>query len=123
MLIVADEASVLEDPGEGPLDHPAPRQHLEALGVGAAANDLEGDMRLVGGPLHEATGIAAIGEDAFDERVALARALERQLAAIAVLHVGGMDANREEPAIGVGQDVALASGDLLARIIALFAPF
>jgi hypothetical protein len=34
-----------------------------------------------------------------------------------------MNANREEPAIGVGQDVALAPGDLLARIIALFAPF
>ena len=80
-------------------------------------------MGLVGGPLHEATGVAAIGEDAGDEGVALARALERQLAAVAILDVGGMDADREEPAIGVGQDVALAPGDLLARVIALVAPF
>ncbi len=80
-------------------------------------------MRLVGGPLDEAAGVAAIGEDASDERVALARALERQLAAVAILNVGGMDTDREEAAIGVGQDVALAPGDLLARVIALFAPF
>jgi hypothetical protein len=39
------------------------------------------------------------------------------------LNISGMDANREEPAIGISQDVALAPGDLLARIIALFAPF
>ena len=123
MLIVADEAAVLEDPGEGPLDHPASWQHLEAFGVGAAADDLEGDVGLVGGPLHEAAGVAAIGEDAGDERVALARALERQLAAVAVLNVGTMNADRKQPAIGVGQDVALTPGDLLACIIALFAPF
>lgn len=91
MLIVTDEAAVLEDPGEGPLDHPAPWQHLEAPGVGAAADDLQGDVGLVGGPVNEAAGIAAIGKDTGDKWVALARALERQLAAIAVLNVGTMD--------------------------------
>lgn len=80
-------------------------------------------MRLVGSPMHEAAGVAAIGEDAFHERVALARSLERQLAAVTVLNVGGMDADRKQPAIGVGQDVALATGDLLAGVIALVAPF
>ena len=89
----------------------------------AAADDLKGDVRLVGGPLDEAAGVAAIGEDASDEGVALARALKRQLAAITVLNVGAMNADGEEPAIAIGQDVALAPGDLLARIIALFAPF
>ena len=123
VVIVADEAPVLEDPGEGALHHPASWQHLEALGMSAAADDLEGDVGLVGGPVHETTGVATVGEDPRDEGVALARALERQLAAIEILHVGGMDANCEEPAIGVGQDVALASGDLLARVMALVAPF
>jgi hypothetical protein len=73
--------------------------------------------------LHETAGIAAIGEDAGDERVALARSLQRQLAAVAVLDVGTVDADREQPAVGVGQDVAFAPGDLLARVIALVAPF
>lgn len=89
----------------------------------AAADDLEGDVRLVGRPPDKPARIAAIGEDTGDEGVALARSLERQLAAIAVLNVSGMDANGEEPAVGVGQDVALAPGDLLARIVALVTPF
>jgi hypothetical protein len=89
----------------------------------AAADDLEGDVGLVGGPLDETASVAAVGEDAGDEGVALARALERQLAAVAILDVGTMDADSEEPTIGVGQDVALAPGDLLARVVALFAPF
>ena len=91
--------------------------------MSAATDDLEFDVRLVGGPLHEAAGVAAIGEDAAYEGVALTGAFERQLAAIAVLDVGAMDADREEPAIGVGQDVALAPSDLLAGVIALVAPF
>ena len=80
-------------------------------------------MGLVGSPMHEPAGVAAIGEDPGDEGVALARAFERQLATVTVLNISGMNANREQPAIGVGQDVALAPGDLLARIIALVAPF
>ena len=80
-------------------------------------------LRLVGGPVHEATGVAAIGEDASDEGEALAGCLERQLAAVAVLDVGAMHPDGEEPAVGIGQDVALAPGDLLARVIAFVAPF
>ena len=91
--------------------------------MSAAADDLEGDVGLVGGPVHEPAGVATIGEDPRDERVALARALERQLASIPVLDVGTMHPDGEQPAIGVSQDVPLAPGDLLASIIALVAPF
>jgi len=73
--------------------------------------------------MHEAPGVAAIGEDAGDEGEALAGGLERQLGTVTVLDVSGMDADGEEPTIGVGQDMALATGDLLARIIAFVAPF
>lgn len=62
------------------------------------------------------------GEDAGDEGKALARCLKRQLAAVAVLEIGTVNADGEEPTIGVCQDM-LASGDLLARVIALVAPF
>jgi hypothetical protein len=91
--------------------------------VDAAADDLERDVGLVGGPADEPARITAVGKDAGDEGEALARALERQLAAVAILDVSAVNTNGEEPAIGVGQDVALAPGDLLARVIALFAPF
>jgi hypothetical protein len=32
LLVVAGEPAVLDDPGEGPLDHPVAAQHLKARG-------------------------------------------------------------------------------------------
>ena len=72
LLIVADEAAVLDDPGEGPLDHPAAAQHLEALGGRIAFDDLDDDVGFVLGPAYKATGVAAIGKGAFNERVSCA---------------------------------------------------
>src|SRR5918994_6660620 len=62
LLVVADETAVLEDPGEGSFDDPAAAQHLEALGGGAAFDDLDDDVGLVLGPAHQPPGIAAVGE-------------------------------------------------------------
>jgi len=63
LLVVASEAAVLHDPGEGSLDNPAPWQHLEAFGSGVSANDLLDDMGLVLRPGAEAARIAAVGID------------------------------------------------------------
>jgi len=41
---------------------------------------------------------------------------------IPVLDIGGMDEDEDEVAAGIGQDVALATLDLLARIIAANPP-
>jgi hypothetical protein len=37
LLVAAVETPVLENQGKGAVNYPAPRQHLEALGLGAAA--------------------------------------------------------------------------------------
>jgi hypothetical protein len=55
----------------------------------------------------------------FNERVSCPGRLEHRLAAVAILDAGGMDLDGEEPTVGVGQDMALAAFDLLARVIAL----
>ena len=117
-LLVTDEAAVLDDPGEGSLDDPPAAQNLEALG-GAAFDDLDADVGLVLGPAHEPPGMADIGEGAGHEGIACTRGLEYGFAAVTVLDAGGMDLHGEQPSIGVGQDVALAPVDLLARIVTL----
>lgn len=67
--------------------------------------------------------LAAVGKDASDEGEAVTGRLEWQLTAVTVLDVGAMHPDAEKPAIGVGQDVPFAPGDLLARVIAFVAPF
>ena len=61
--------------------------------------------------------IAGIGEDALDERKKAAGAsIDNQPRPVAVLNVGGMDDDVQQEAERIDQDMALAPGDLLARI-------
>jgi hypothetical protein len=61
--------------------------------------------------------IAGIGEDARDEgEQAAGASIENQARPIAVLNVGGMNDNVQQEAERIDQDMALAPGDLLARI-------
>ena len=84
---------------------------------------LNDHVGLVLGPAHYLPGIAAIGEGAGHEGVAWAGGLEHRFAAVAVLDASSMDLHGEQPSIGVGQDVALATVDLLARVVTLRSPF
>ena len=79
-------------------------------------------MRPLLGPVDQAPGIAAIGEGMLYERVSGPEALQHALGPVAILDVGAMDMDGEQPTIGVGQDVALAAPYLLARIVAPGAP-
>ncbi len=47
----------------------------------------------------------------------LRRLPEQRLCAVAVLHAGGMDADGQQQAERIGQDVALAAKHLLAGIV------
>ena len=60
------------------------------------------------------------GEDPLDEGEKAARApIENQPRPVAVLNIAGMDDDVQQKAKRIDQDVALAPGDLLARIVAL----
>src|SRR5207237_8768534 len=61
--------------------------------------------------------IAGIGKDALDEGEEAAGApIENQARPVAFLNVGGMNDDVQQEAERVDQDMALAPGDLLARI-------
>lgn len=116
-LVIAGETPVAADPGEGAFHDPALGQHHEASDV-AALDDLErpaagaGDERA-----HLRPGVAAIGDDALDEREAPPRLAQQRLGAIAILDIGGMDVDVQQQALRVDEDVALAAEDLLAGIV------
>jgi hypothetical protein len=116
-LVVTSQPPVSADPGQRPLDNPTLWQHDKAVLV-AAAHDLE---RPCAGPsqsgFHLAALVACITDDALDEREGAARLLQESLCTIAILYAGGMNAHGQEQAQRVGQDVALATCDLLARVI------
>ena len=107
MLIIADEAAVLDDPREGPFHHPPSLDHSEADLLGAALHHLQDNVSPVLGPAHEPTRVAAIHVSEFNEGKAKAGALQDALGSVPVLDVGPMHLDGKEPPVGVGQDVAL----------------
>ena len=117
-LVVAGQTATPADPGERPLDDPAFGQHHEAVLL-AAADDLQlprsgpGHCRFHLRPL-----IARVADEALDEGEALPGLAQQRFRAVAILDAGGMDCDRQQKAECVGQDVALAAENLLARIVA-----
>lgn len=117
-LIVACQTATPADPGEGSLDDPAFGQHHEAVPI-AAADDLKsprsgsGDDRF-----HVRSLVAGIADETLDEGEALPGLAQQGFRAVAILHAGGVDDDRQQQAERVGQDVALAAENLLARIVA-----
>ena len=123
LFVVPDEASALHDPGESTFHEPAPADNDEAFHPGHAANDLEDDMGLILRPGDQPSGVAAVREDAFEEGKAAPGSLEDALRPVAVLDVGAVDLDREQPAVGIRQNMTLAPVDALSGVIAFGAPF
>ena len=97
------------------------------MGV-AAFDDLQAPAACIGDDLrHPWSLIAGIGEDALDEGEQAARLAQQFAGAVAILHIGGMHAHAQQEAERIDKDVALAPGNLLARVIPLWvkrrAPF
>ena len=74
-------------------------------------------------PGDQLAGIAAVCEDALDEGETPPGSLQDALRPVAILNVGAVDLDREQPAVGVGQNVPLAAVDALSGVIAFGSPF
>ena len=119
-LEIARQAAIAANPGQGSFDDPALGQHDEFVQF-VALDDLDHPTTGAGSRSRGAWSlVTGIGEDAFDEREQAAGApIENQPRPVAVLKVGGMDDDVQQKTERIDQDVALAPGDLLARIIPL----
>src|SRR5438105_13237922 len=116
-LEIACQAAIAADPSQGSLDDPAPGQDDEFVQF-VALDDLQHPTTGAGSGSRGACSlITGIGEDALDEREEAAGAsIENQARPVAILNIGGMNDNVQQETERVDQDMALAPGDLLARI-------
>ena len=116
------EPSTSAEPGEGALDHPAAREQNKAPGGVAAAHDLERPLPM---PLKRADELVAcvapIGEEVAQPREAVADCLDEIDRPVAILNAGSVDGDEQHQSERIGDDVTLASHDLLARIVAPWA--
>ena len=86
----------------------------------AALDDFNVPAAGVGDDLcHLCSLVAGIGEDALDKGERAACRAEQVTGAVAILHVAGMDRDAQQEAERIDEDMALAAGDLLARVEAL----
>ena len=117
-LEVFGETPVATDPSQGALDDPAFWQNDEAMQL-VTLDDLDGPgSGLRQGRRELRPLIVGIGEDAFDEGEAAARAaIEDQQSAITILQIGRVDDDVQQEAERVDENVPLAPRDLLARVI------
>jgi len=116
-LEIACQAAIAADPRQGSFDDPALGQDDEFVKF-VPLDDFDHPTAGAGGDLRDPWPlITGIGEDALDEGKEVACApIENQSSAVAVLKVGGMDDDIQQKTERVDKDVALAPGDLLARI-------
>ena len=116
-LEITRQAAIAADPGQGSFDDPTLGQDDEFVQF-VALDDLEHPTPGFGSRSRGAWSlIAGIGEDALDEgKEAAGASIEYQPRPVAVLNIGGMDDDVQQKAERIDKDVALAPGDLLARI-------
>ena len=115
-LVVAGEAAVAHEPAEGPLHDPPPPDQLEAVRV-AALDDLDGDAGEGPGAVCEVlAGVAAVGPHELQRGEHGRQADEQEFRAGFVADGGGGDDQRQQPALGVGDQVTAPAGDLLPFI-------
>ena len=116
---ITSEPAVARNPGEGSLDDPSLGQNDEVMRLGAL-DDFDLPSADVGYNFGDAWSLVTGIRKELDDRRETAFGVAQQTAdAIAVLQVSAMDDDVQQQAEGVDDDVPLAAGDLLARVIAL----
>ncbi len=99
--------------------HPSPGQNFEALGGIGSCDDLKCPVaNIFQGSLEFRSSIGGIGEDVAPVEEAVAEGLKHLGRAVPVLYAGRVHDQANQQTEGVGDDVALALLDLLARVIA-----
>src|SRR5438270_4015391 len=116
-LEILGKTPAAAEPGEGALDHPPSRRELEAFDTGWALDDFDRPRAAIGNrALQLRAAIDAIGEDMAQLGKVVAQRAQQGNRTVRILDAGFMHAQGEQEALGIGDDVALASLDAFAGI-------
>ena len=121
-FVVLAQPTALAHPRERTLHHPPPRNHLEALLPLLLADEFEDPAAELLGPRLQLSRVGAVGPDLLQSLSAVVEPGKDEPCALAILHVGPVHYGAEQQAVGVYKDVPLATGDLLAPVVAVGIP-
>ncbi len=102
---------------------PSAWQHLKMMAVRWTFDNLQKPTTERISPLYQLSCIAAIGPDQLEPRKSPHQFRKHKLGSVSVLDIRSMDDNGQKQSQSVYYDMALASRDFLARIVATRPPF
>ena len=122
-FIIFAQSTTPPQPAKGALHDPSARQHLKVVAVRRTLDDLQKPASEGACPLHKLSSITPISPNQLEPRKSPHQFRKHQLGPVSVLDVRSMDDNSQKQSQCVYDDMALASRDLLARIVATRPPF
>ena len=130
-LVVFAEPPIVAQPGKGALDHPASFEHgesrhgrrLDAFGIPAPAtrflDNFHAPAQVLSDPSHQPATVARVGPQVLELGKACCRRGEQRAGSVAVGHVRRMNLRAKHQPRAIYEQVALASADLLATVVAV----
>ena len=122
-FVVLTPAPAAAEPGAGARHPPSAGQYLKLVAVPGAFHDFQDPAGQVSDPLDQLAGLAGSGPHPLQPRPLPLHLGHHQLGAITVLQVCRMDHHGQHQPHGIHYEVALATLDFLAGVIASGPPF
>ena len=122
-FVVLAEPTTPTQPSQSAFYNPPTRQHLKPVTVRRASDDLQQPATEGTSPIDQLPSVAPIGPDQLEPGVSPGQSAQHQFGSVAVLDIRSVDNDRQKQAKRINYQMALAAGDLLARIIAPRPPF
>ena len=122
-FIVLAQPTVPTQPSQSAFYNPPTRQHHESVAVRRPSDDLQQPATEGISPIDQLTSVARIGPDQLEPRVPSRKFAQHQFGSIAVLDIRSVHDDSHNQAKRINYQMALAAGDLLARIITTRPPF
>ena len=118
-LIIFAEPTVSAKPRKRAFDHPAPREHLEAVLVPITFYDLKHGVEVFLHPIDELASVGLIGPNFLNLLLGLpSQAPEKARSPVSILYVGSMNNHIKDVPDCVDDHVAFAASDALSGVVA-----